>query len=92
MLGQEKENLIKELNKLRGSLKEDVGHLRRLRKEIKLSIKRLERKRKLPGEVNAKIDQIDMTILIQFLQAYRNLINRAEEHIKEELEELEKPK
>jgi len=89
LLEQKKENLIKELNKLRGRLKEDIGHLRKLRKELKLSVKRLERKRKLPSEVNEKIDQIDIMILTQFLQAYLNVINRSGEDIREGLGEVE---
>jgi len=89
LLEEKKERLTKELNEIRAKLKEDIGHLRKLRKEIKISIKSLERKRRLPGEANAKINQIDIMILTQFLQVYLNIINRSHEDIREGLEELE---
>lgn len=90
LLEEKKERLTKELNEIRAKLKEDIGHLRKLRKEIRLSVKRLERKAKLPGEQNAKIDQIDIMILTQFLQTYLNIINRSGENIREGLEELKR--
>ena len=90
LLEEKKENLIKELNRLRNRLGDDVSHLKKLRKEIKLSVKRLERKRKLPAEVEFHVDKIDQMILSSFFKAYLSILERTGEKIKEGSEESER--
>lgn len=85
---RQREGLIKELESLREKIGESVGHLKKLRKEIKLSIKRLQRKRKLPDSVDDQVDKVNGMILTSFFQAYLSLLDRTIEHIKDGLEEL----
>lgn len=87
---RQREGLIKELERLKGNVGDSIRHLKKLRKEIKLSIKRLQRKRKLPEDVDDKVDKLNGMILSLFFQAYLSLLNRASENIKDSLEELEK--
>lgn len=84
-----RDELIKKLKELRGKAKEPMSYFKKLRREMKSSIKRLERKRKLPEEVGSEIDRVDQTILYSFLKAYRFLLNRAIKIVDEDIEELE---
>ena len=87
---RQREGLIKELKRLKGNVGDSIGHFKKLRKEIKSSIKHLQRRRKLPEDVEDEFDKIDGGILSSFFKAYLSLLNRVGENIKDGLEELEK--
>lgn len=89
ILSSEKENLIKELRKIREKIKEDVNNLKKLRKEIKLVIKRLEKKEKINNQLNDKINQIEILILAHFSKLYFNLLDRSSQNLKHLIEDLE---
>lgn len=84
----DKKRLIKELQGLREKLKESMGHFKKLRREIRLSVKRLERKNKLPLDVEQEMNKVDLMILRSFLEAYLSLLDRAREDIRVGLDEL----
>lgn len=104
MVEMAREELVKELQGLRKKLKESIGHFKRLRREIRLSEKRLGRRNKflklllgllkgskLPLDVEQRLDKTDLMILHSFLEVHLTLLDRVREDLKEglKLEELE---
>ena len=83
------DEIVKSLNQLRQDLWKTMVNLYKLRKEIKATVKNIEKNHNFPPKAEIEIKRIDKMILHRFLLASISIIEKTLNSIKERAEEFD---